>query len=354
MLFRTPQPAWLPVTMAGAPRRRTLSAVDSFMLQGYNLMKTIVLARLAVSAGVAGALLAGCGGSQPLISPPELVSHSLAESEQHAHAIPLLYVANFDPDYNDVTVYHAKAKNPSPIRVISNGLDNPTDDCLDSEGTLYVVNEPAAAGWVSEYLADKTKPAKVITKGINTPAFCAIDGSGNLWVTNIGGSNVTEYERGSTKPHTVITNGIFYPVGIAIDDSGNMYVANRFTKSSGPANVVVYSAGSKSPSRTIKDGVVSPVGIAIGPDGTLYVTNITENNVEEYRFGQSQPYQTITDSMSEPTAATVNGSGYLYVTNFGNDLVVEFPPGSTTPSRREISNGLHSPEGTAYSPPLLP
>jgi sugar lactone lactonase YvrE len=248
-------------------------------------MNSFGLGRYALSVGVVVALLAGCGGSQPPITPREPASQSVVESAWPAHAIPLLYVANASGDYNDVTVYHAKGKDPSEIEVISNGLNTPFGVCVDSVGTLYVTNEPAGLGWVSEYPAGKTKPSKVITKGINTPAFCAIDGNGNLWVTNIGGSDVTEYEKGSTKPHTIITKGLFYPDGIAIDSSGNIYVANRFTESSGSGNVVVYSSGSKSPNRTITDGVVSPVGITVDADRTLYLTNITENNVQEYRYG---------------------------------------------------------------------
>jgi|HubBroStandDraft_2_1064218.scaffolds.fasta_scaffold00553_4 hypothetical protein len=327
-------------------------------------MKSLDFSRYVLSGCAAAAMLVACGGSQPPIGVPGAIpktSASAAHVERDGSWVlpetksdDLLYVANASGDYNDVTVYHAKGKDPSPIEVISNGLNAPISDCLDGDGTLYVLNEPAGLGWVSEYPAGKTKPSKVITRGINTPAFCAIDINGNLWVTNIGGQNVTEYEKGSTMPHTIITKGLFYPDGIAIDSSGNMYVANHFTESSGPANVVVYSSGSRSPNRTITDGVVSPVGITVDADRTLYVTNVTENNVKEYRYGQSQPFQSITDSMDEPVAATVDGKEYLYVSNLASNVIVEFPRGSTTPSRREISQGLHTPVGTAYFPPVVP
>lgn len=151
---------------------------------------------------------------------------------------------------------------------------------------------------------------------------------------------------------------MFYPDGIAIDHSGNMYVANRFTegtKSFGPGNVVVYPSGSKSPSRTITDGVISPVGIAVDANGTLYVTNEAENDVEEYRYRQNKPYKTITEGMNTPIAVTVNEEGWLWVTTeTGSGLIVEFAPGSVTLSKREIGKGVFQPEGTAYSPPLLP
>jgi hypothetical protein len=314
--------------------------------------------RYIVGIVAAVAMLAGCGGSQPPIRPAAMQQSWVGTGPtlRYAHSTPLMYVVNTNA-YNDVKVYHANGKDPSPIEVISDDLDTPIGDCLDGAGTLYVVNEPAGPGWVTEFPAGKTEPSKIIKKGINTPAFCAIDSNGNLWVTNIGGQNVTEYKKGSTKPRTIITEGLFYPDGIAIDQSGNMYVANRFTEgtdSFGPGNVVVYAPHSKSPSRTITDGVVSPVGITVDAAGTLYVTNDTENNVQEYQSGQSQPYQTITNAMNDPIAVTVDGKGYLYVTNIANNAVVEFSPGSVTPSKREISKGLFEPAGTAYSPPLLP
>lgn len=316
--------------------------------------------RFALIVGAA-ALSAGCGESQPPTSALGATVHWITTARQNtktAQSKPLLYVANAS-GYNDVKVYRANGKNPSPLAVISDEIENPIGDCIDGDGTLYVLNEPAAAGWVTEFPAGKRKASQIITKGINTPAFCAIDSSGNLWVTNIGGPNVSEYRKGSTKPSSIITKGIVYPDGIAIDHSGNMYVANHYTETSGgdtfgPGNVVVYAAGSKSPSRTITNGVVSPVGIAVDGVGTLYVTNDTENNVEEYRSTQSKPFQTITQGLKLPVAVTVDKKGYLYVSNLASSIVAEFQPGSIMPSKREISKGLFNPFGTAYSPPLLP
>jgi hypothetical protein len=317
-------------------------------------MKISILCCRALSFCALPSLLAGCGGSQPpLGAPGAMPLQSAQSSRQYEHTSPLLYVTNFSADYNDVKIYHANAKDPNPLAIITNDIDTPADGCLDAQGTLYVTNEPVnGVGWISEYPAGKTKAAKVITKGIDLPGFCGIDGKGNLWVTNVAGPDVTEYLAGSTKPHTAITKGMVYPVGIAIDHEGNIYVSNRPSEDSG--NVEVYPPGGKSPTRTITEGVSSPVGITVDANGILYVTNINENTVEEYRFGKSQPYREITKAMDQPCAVTVNKNGYLYVTNYANNVVVEFAPGSTTPSNRQISKGLYTPEGTAYYPPLLP
>jgi hypothetical protein len=316
-------------------------------------VRTLDFSRYA-SACVAAALLAGCGESQPTIGAPAgpqattmfgaVARNVLSAPEipnkraaRYDSTQPLLYVTNVTFAYNDVRVYHARARDPAPLATISDDIETPSGDCIDGSGTLYVANEPSSgSGWISEYPLGKVIPSKVITDGISTPAFCAIDDTGNLWVTNIGGPSVTEYLSGSKRVHTKITKGLVFPVGIAIDHSGNLYVSNRLASYSG--NVVVYPPGSKSPSRTITDGVTSPVGIALDSKATLYVTDDRDSNVKEYLSGHDHPYRTITQGMNAPVGVTVNTKGWLYVANFGDNTVAEFPPGSTTPSKREITN----------------
>jgi hypothetical protein len=362
--------AWLAVAwpLRGAKHRHaeTLPGTVAFTGRGARQMKSLGFGSYALCSCIAAAMLAGCGASQPPIGAPGAMQQTSATAAHadrgkswmlpQASSKDLLYVSNVS-DYDDVEVYHASGKDPSPIAVISGDLDTPVSDCIDGDGTLYVVNEPGGLGWVTEFPAGKTKRSKIIKRGINTPAFCAIDGSGNLWVTNIGAQNVTEYEKGSTKPNEIITSGLFYPDGVTIDKSGNMYVANHYTegtKSFAPGNVVVYAPGKKSPSRTITDGVATPVGITVDANDTLYVTNITDDNVQEYLSGQSHPYQTVTEGIASPCTVAVSDKGYLYVTDLYRSEVVEFEPGSITPSKREISKGLSEPCGMAYSPPLLP
>jgi hypothetical protein len=101
------------------------------------------LSRFALSSCIAAAMLAGCGGSQPPIRPAAMQQSWVGTGPtlRYAHSTPLMYVVNTNA-YNDVKVYHANGKDPSPIEVISDDLDTPICDCLDGAGTLYVVNEP--------------------------------------------------------------------------------------------------------------------------------------------------------------------------------------------------------------------
>jgi sugar lactone lactonase YvrE len=328
------------------------------------------LGRSARGLSVTAAFLAGCGAPQaPLVAPGATPLQAQMRAASATATIPplrqtlqrpgykvtapLIYVTNYGVTYNDISVYRARAKHPTPLATISDGINTPSGACIDAQGTLYVTNQPPSGpGWISEYPLGKTAPSKVVKNGVNTPAFCAIDAKGNLWVTNIGLDDVAEYLKGATKPHAVITSGLTYPDGIAIDHSGNLYVGNLQPYET--SDVQVFAAGSKSPSRTITDGVTWPAGITVDSNGTLYVTNVEQNNVEEYRSGQDDPFQTIKKGMSSPADVTVNRNGFLYITNNGNNTVVEFPPGSLTPSKRQISEGLEDPVGAAYYPALLP
>ena len=207
-----------------------------------------------LACGVAVALLAGCGGSQPPIGAPGLLPKSSQSSgivkpssltPTYKVSGSLLYVASNDLTLTPLAIYNANADNPKPVATISKDIDNSSGACIDGDGTLYVTNDPGFAGWVSEYALGQTKPLRVITKGINTPAFCAIDPSGNLWVMNPGFDNVTEYLKGSTKPHAAITKGLTYPDGIAIDRAGNLYVGNLRPRG---------TSGDESTSRSLRRG----------------------------------------------------------------------------------------------------
>jgi len=315
----------------------------------------------ALTSCVAAAMLAGCGGSQATITAlgPTSQSFLIAKDRSRQRLFVTEYTSNV------VLVYDATAKDPSPEKRITIGVSEPSGDCIDGNGTLYVVNYegdfPHFNGWVSEYPHGTRRPSRIIKKGMGSPLYCAIDSAGNLWVTDAyvyrlkrrSGPSLVEYMEGSREPDTIITKGLINPLGIAIDGSGNIYVANGEEGSSG-GNVVVYAPGTKIPARTITEGVTSPIGIAIDANGTLYVPNISQNDVAEFKSGASEPYQTITQGLDQPVGVTVNEEGWLYVVNAGDNSVAEFPPGSIKPSRRQISKDLYEPQGAAYSPPLLP
>jgi hypothetical protein len=94
----------------------------------------------------------------------------------------------------------------------------------------------------------------------------------------------------------------------------------------------------------------------------LYVTNdVSPCNIEKYRTGQSHPYQAITKDINGPTAVTFAPNDRMYEVNEGGcttrgpaSVILEFRAHSISPSKRMISNDLHTPSGAAYYPPVLP
>jgi sugar lactone lactonase YvrE len=324
-------------------------------------MRVLGFSRGATSAFVAVAMLVACGRSQLPIGAPATMAHShVAQSTtEYDASASLLFVT--DTTDSEVEVYRAEAKDPNPIAVITDGLMFPFGDCIDGSGTLYVTNQGTGVGFISEYMAGKTKKSKTITKGLYLPVYCAIDAAGNLWVTNAGNNRVTEYRPGATRPSAIIADGVTDPHGIAFDHSGNMYVSNYLGSYEG--YIAIYAPGHKSPSRTITDGIAADAGIAVDAKGILYVANSVECNVEEYLAGKDKPYQEITDDIDGPQGLNVGKNGWLYVTNTGTescknngpaDVILEFAPASLKPSAKEVSNGIFTPGGSAYSPPLLP
>jgi sugar lactone lactonase YvrE len=260
----------------------------------------------------------------------------------------LLFVVN--SSNNTIEVYDPNLNDPSPIAAITEGVVTPSADCLDKSETLYVVD--GEHDRIPEYRKGQSAPYQVITAGLNSPSFCAVDGAGNLWVTNTSGHNVTKYPKGSTNPSTVIRKGIMYPIGLAFNRKDDMFVACR--PGGSDDNVQVYPPGGMTPSMTITDGITEPAGIAVDARGTLYVANLAFDTIAEYKAGQHSPYQTITNGTDYPVAVTVDKKGTLFVSNLLSNNIVEYAPGSVDPSGYTISQSIDGPEGTAYSPPVLP
>src|SRR5580698_290297 len=141
-------------------------------------VNNLTMSRYILSLSVAAALFVGCDGATPLRDalPIETQSsHREFSRPQSAYkaSSPLLYVGSYDLGATPLYIYLAQANNPEPLASIAKDIDTVSGLCLDSDGTLYVVNQSDGPGWISEYALGHTKPLRVITKGINTPAYCA-------------------------------------------------------------------------------------------------------------------------------------------------------------------------------------
>ena len=147
----------------------------------------------------------------------------VAESEFAADGV--FYVAN--ELGNSIFVY--KVGGSSPLRKITQGIDQPFTVAVDRSGNLYVANQGHGnrpKGSVTVYAPGSDTPARTITKGIGQLAGMALDPAGDVFVFNSRAFDVHEYAAGATKIERTITDGIFSPRQLAVDASGYLYVAN--------------------------------------------------------------------------------------------------------------------------------
>src|SRR5215469_16832194 len=126
----------------------------------------------------------------------------------------------------------------APSRPVPAGVDGKTSK------QLLFVSEPITGAVVVYNALSRARnplPLRTITNGINHPQGISVDRSGNLYVANFESSTVTVYARnGSTPTRTLnITN----PIDVKVDGSGNVYVASNINEA-----IYLFPAGATSPS----------------------------------------------------------------------------------------------------------
>jgi hypothetical protein len=186
-------------------------------------MKGMVPSRVII-VGVAIALLAACGGTQP--SPGSIPAHIASRLGQSP---ALLYVAN-DEDGFYVVDY---ATGVVEQKIILSPAAEPTGACSGASGNVFMLGNGAnkyseLVGQIYEYRHGGQTPVAVLSEPYMSPSACAVDPmSGNLAVTNgisETASNVAVYPQGQSPP-TIYTDSAFSSyVGATYDNLGNLYV----------------------------------------------------------------------------------------------------------------------------------
>jgi sugar lactone lactonase YvrE len=249
----------------------------------------------ALSASSPSVTVYASGGTTPL----RTISQAIENPNQVAIAPSgNVYVANgyYGAHTGNVVVY--KSGTSTLLRKIVKGTYDPFRLAFDSSGNLYVANEGPGSigpGWVSVYDSGKKKLSRMITDGIDDPVSLAVDGSGNLYVGNYQSSAVTVYAPGSSSVLRTITDGVTFAFALAFDNSGNLYVANYNT-------VTVYASGSSTLLRTISTS--APYSLAFGSNGYLNVANLStsssDGSITEYASPYDTLARTITDGIDNP------------------------------------------------------
>jgi hypothetical protein len=194
-------------------------------------MKSLGLGRFALAIGVAAAMLAGCGGSQPPIGAPGAMPQTSASATHadrgtswmlsEAKKIKELLYAG---DGGDVYVYDLKA---GTLVGTLTGFNNTYGDCVDKKGDVFLTTSVSSTGAVLEYAHGGDSPIKTFSTD-GHPIGCSIDSAGDLAVNNgvpDGGSDVEVWKDASGTPTTYENKQDCYqmwPPGY--DNKGNLFV----------------------------------------------------------------------------------------------------------------------------------
>lgn len=178
--------------------------------------------RLPLSLFAALAVLAGCGGSQPLTGAPGAVQSGVVAQHAgpgtswmlpEASGEDLLYVTN----YSVVTVYtYPQGKLVGTLK----GFNSASGACVDAAGDVFVANFKPLA--VYEYAHGGTK--RIATyKGVGTYS-CAVDPvSGDLAVTGAT-QTVFIFQEGKSKARVLRDRKTEFFQSCVYDDKGNLFL----------------------------------------------------------------------------------------------------------------------------------
>ncbi len=190
-----------------------------------------VCAHYALSACVATAVLAGCGGSQPPIGAPGAIQQTSAlatyTDRGTSWMLPkaknenLLYVADYGVG---VIVYSYR---PSQIKYVGL-LSSPQQaqgECVDKAQNIFVTAGPYG---IFEYAHAGTDPIRILSSPYNEPLNCAIDPkTGDLAVVGDpyrGDSDGVEiYKKARGRP-TLYADAGFGSYECGYDDKGNLFM----------------------------------------------------------------------------------------------------------------------------------
>lgn len=188
-------------------------------------------------------------------------------------------------------------------------------------------------------------PIGMITAGLNVPTGLAVDIAGKLYVVNIGNNTVTEYKLGTITPSFTITGGMSSPYGIGVDSQRRVFVSNL-----GNNTVTGYKHGQTSPYETVSGVGPNPVGVGVDRHDNVYVADDSDNSVYEIPLGSSTAQNTGLQQLSGPIGIAFTTEDTAYVSNFGVNTVGIYPAGSLTPSGL-ITNGINSPTLNGFAKP---
>lgn len=310
------------------------------------------------------ALLAGCGGGQPMDSTPRTAlpaqrSWMLPEAKK---STSLLYVSNW---YSASVTVYTYLDGGGLIQVGTlTGFNRPAGMCTDKAGDVWITDN--GSNRLYEYAHAGTTPIETLRESGNTrPNDCAVDPStGDLAVANQF-PNAHYYETGNVKiyhphSHTAIkySMGYMHVEFLAYDDHSNLYVDGPPTSPYGYGNngpLVVIPSGSKEiVDLTLQGATLYDPGAVQWINPTLLVGDNREKSSFAYKFFVSGTTATVVGKIQFPQTPQAAGfwrraDKVIVPDPLGNAVrVYELSDGTLDAT---LTDGLSYPYGAVVSQP---
>ena len=272
--------------------------------------------RYVLGTGIAAALLAGCGGSQPPIGAPggmpapQVAALSVGPSEigstgwlspqaRTPASNALIYVdsmVDMRIGRNDEVLIYSERRPHTLLGKITNGIYEPWGMYVDKNGTLYVANVHNST--VTAYPAGSDSPSMTWSQGLSYPFYPIVDTKGDLFVSN-GNGKVIEYQHASTTPYRVLQTLGTDATGLDFDRQGNLYVAYGACQSSYScsASIEEFAPGSTQ-GKSLGMELTSPQGLVVDKDGNIIVA--AGGGIEFFPPGAKSPTQEIYPGVAQP------------------------------------------------------
>lgn len=195
-------------------------------------MKNTVFSPFMLGCCLAAAMLAGCAGTQPSVTPgaPPLAKTFGA----HGTKDTLLYVS--DEGTSDVYVYSLSKE--SLVQTLT-GFSEPRGVCLNT--------------------------------------------TGDIWITEAGSSSLVEYAPGGSEPIGSLSDPGEYPVDCSVNaKNGDLGVSNIISANNGPGSLSIYTDAGGTPSVVPAFG--HTYSDAYDSAGNLFVVGVTTDGL--FQFGE--------------------------------------------------------------------
>ena len=225
---------------------------------------------------------------------------------------------------------------------ISNGIDAPDGNWVDTKGNLYVADFTGAN--VQEYKPGATSPTFTYSAGMTDPVVVTTDSHGKVYEGDYIGSYVNEYTQGSNGVlHNCAPGGMVEAV--AVDAAGDVFVAYNLNST---AKIIKYTGGLKGCSGTVLGVTLKFAGsMVLDAHSDIIVCDQGARTVDVL----DPPYRHISRKLgsgwSDPFHVTINKkNNQAYVVDFNNAnvQVLAYPSGKNQATLNS-ANGLSVPDG---------